>query len=102
MRPGDDRQSVTLDDQVAAIVELVDGAEWPVVLVGHSIGCAVVWAAVDARADKVAHAVLVGGFPTADGRRIAPWFEPVDGELPLPDLAEFDDADLRDLDEQQL
>ena len=102
MRPGDDRRSVTLDDQVGAIVGVVDDAAGPVVLVGHSMGCAVVWAAVDARVDAVAHAVLVGGFPTADGARIAPWFEPVDGELPLPDLSEFDEADLRDLDEQQL
>ena len=101
-RRSDDRTTVGLEDQVRAVVDAVDAATGPVVLVGHSLGCAVVWAAVDARADKVARAVLVGGFPTADGARIGPWFEPVDGEVPLPDFSDFDDADLRDLDDQQL
>jgi uncharacterized damage-inducible protein DinB len=83
-------------------VAAIDAAAVPVALVGVSAGCGVVWAAVDARPEQVATAVLVGGFPTPDGARIADEF-PVEGaDLPLPEWSAFEEADLTDLDETAL
>jgi pimeloyl-ACP methyl ester carboxylesterase len=54
---------------------------------------------VDARPDRVARAVYVGGFPTGDGDAVADGFPVESGEVPLPDWAAFEDEDLVDLDE---
>lgn len=94
-----DRSTVTLDDHVAAIVAAIDAASGPVVLVGHSIGADLVWAAVDRRPGRVARAILVGGIPGGDGSTLVSGYTPVDGEVPLPDWSEFDDAELDGLDE---
>lgn len=102
MRSGDDPAGVGLAEHVSAVVTAVDAAQDQVVLVGHSAACGVVWAAADARPGRVTRVVMVAGFPTADGDRIAPWFDPVDGVVPLPDLDELDEADLRDLTDEQL
>jgi pimeloyl-ACP methyl ester carboxylesterase len=101
MAAGDDRTEVGLAEQVGAVVDVIDTCDGPVVVVGHSAGCGIAHAAVDARPDRVARAVHVAGFPTGDGRSIAPWFQPVAGEVPMPDLADLDETDLRGLDEQQ-
>jgi uncharacterized damage-inducible protein DinB len=80
-------------------VAAIDAAEGPLAVVGHSAGCGVAWAAVDARPDRVAAAVLIGGFPTPDGGRIADDF-PVEGaDLVLPDWSAYEEADLTDMDE---
>jgi len=95
-----DRSSISLADHVAAVVEAIDAAPGEqVVLVGHSASAGIVYAAADARPDRVARLILVGGFPAADGTPLLRGFEPVGGELPLPDWSEFDEADLRDLGE---
>jgi pimeloyl-ACP methyl ester carboxylesterase len=95
-----DRSSITLHDHVAAVVAAIDAIPTgKVVVVGHSGGCGIAWAAVDARPDRVARAVLVGGFPSPGGGTIADAFAATNGEVPLPDFAEFDDADLVGLDE---
>lgn len=94
-----DRSIVSLRDAVDAIVTAIDACPEPVLLVGHSAGCGMAWAAVDARPEHVAHAVLVGGFPSPDGGALADGFAATDGEIPLPDFATFDDADLGDLDD---
>ncbi|GAA5206806.1 alpha/beta fold hydrolase [Microbacterium kyungheense] len=95
-----DRSSISLADHVAAVVEAIDAAPGEqVVLVGHSASAGIVYAAADARPDRVAHLILVGGFPAAHGTPLLRGFEPVGGELPLPDWSEFDEADLRDLGE---
>src|SRR3954465_13956510 len=57
-----DRASITIDDHVAAVVAAIDAAEGPVILVGHSAGSGIASAAVDARPDRVARAIYVGGF----------------------------------------
>ena len=51
-----DRSRVTLRDHVDAVVEAIDAcaAAGQVVLVGHSGGCGIAHAAVDARPDRVA------------------------------------------------
>lgn len=97
MLPGADRSKITLRDHVDAIVAEIDLCDGKVVLVGHSVGCGVCHAAVDARPDRVARAIYVGGFPTADGESLADF--PADkGEIPLPDWSAFGEEDLRDLD----
>ncbi|HVU91300.1 MAG TPA: alpha/beta fold hydrolase, partial [Jatrophihabitans sp.] len=95
----DDRSGIGLSTHVEAVVAAIDAAEGPVAVVGHSAGCGVAWAAVDARPDRVAAVVLIGGFPTPDGGRIADDF-PVEGaDLVLPDWSAYEEADLTDMDE---
>ena len=98
-----DRSEVTLGDHVAAVVaavDAVDPAEGKVVLVGHSAGAAIAHAAVDARPDRIARAVYIGGFPTGDGDALADGFPAVNGEVPLPEWEAFEDEDLTDLDDE--
>lgn len=94
-----DRSGIGVADQIAAVVAAIDAAEAPVLLVGHSLGCAIAWGALDARFDRVGKAAYVGGWPAPSGRPLAAGFATEGADLPLPDWAEFDDADLRDLDE---
>jgi pimeloyl-ACP methyl ester carboxylesterase len=97
-----DRSEITLADQVAAVVAVIDASrpDQKVLLVGHSAGCGIAYAALDRRARRVARAVYIGGFPTPHGQTVAGGFRTEGGDLPLPDFADFDDADLTDLDEQ--
>ncbi len=92
-----DRSAVTRADCVDAIVSAIDSTDGPVVVVGHSMGAGLAYAAVDARPDRVAHAIYIGGFPDAHGS--ASEFPSENGEIPLFDWSDFDEADLRDLDE---
>jgi len=98
-----DRSGITLGDHVRAVVEAIDRVEGQVLLVGHSVGAGIAHAAVDARPDRVARAVYVGGFPGPDGRPLLTGLPAHDGEVPMPDWAEvgeqanivdFDDAGL--------
>jgi pimeloyl-ACP methyl ester carboxylesterase len=97
-----DRSRITLRDHVAAVVREIDAChpDEKVVLVGHSAGCGICHAAVDARPDRVARAVYVGGFPTGDGDSLVEGFKADNGEVPLPDWSNFGDEDLAGLDEQ--
>ena len=95
-----DRSAITLRDHVASVVEAIDAVRGPVVLVGHSAGCGVAYAAVDARPDHVARAIYVAGFPTADGDHLAGGFATDGSDLPMPDWSEFDAADLVDMDDE--
>lgn len=97
-----DRSGITLDDHVAAVVAAIDDADGPVVLVGHSAGSGIASAAVDARPDRVARAIYVGGFPSSDGDPLLNGYDAVNGEVPMPDFGEFSDDDLKDLDEAAL
>jgi pimeloyl-ACP methyl ester carboxylesterase len=97
-----DRSQITLRDHVNAVTEVIDSitsAGGTVVLVGHSAGGAIAHAALDARPDRVARVIYVGGFPTGDGDALAADLPATDGEVPLPDWAGFDDEELVDLDE---
>jgi pimeloyl-ACP methyl ester carboxylesterase len=98
-----DRSGITLRDHVDAVVQVIDSldpADGEVVLVGHSGGCGIAHAAVDARPDRIARAVYVGGFPTGDGGAIADAYPAENGEVPLPDWSAFEDGDLVDLDDE--
>jgi pimeloyl-ACP methyl ester carboxylesterase len=94
-----DRSKITLSDHVEAVVAEIDSVDGQVVLVGHSAGAGIASIALDARPDRVARAIYVGGFPAADGAPLVDGFTAVNGEIPLPDWSDFDDADLTDLDE---
>ena len=92
--------SATIDDQHDAVVAAVDAAG-PVVVVGHSAACTLAWMAAAARPDKVAHVVMIGGFPSSDGDAYADFFPAADGVVPFPGWEPFDGPDAADLDEQQ-
>ena len=102
---GADRSGIRLRDHVDAVVAAIDSVAEPdgrVVVVGHSVGPAIAYAAVDARPNRVARAVYVGGFPIGDGDALAADFAAEDGEVPLPDWSEFESEDLADLDDTAL
>ncbi len=96
---GDGTTAATLDDQIAAVAAAVDAAPGPVVVVGHSAACSLAWLAADARPQRVAAAVLIGGFPSADGELYADFFPPVDGVVLFPGWGPFEGPDAADLDE---
>jgi pimeloyl-ACP methyl ester carboxylesterase len=97
---GDGTTSATLDDQVAAVLAAVDAASDKPLVVGHSAACTLAWLAADARPEKVAKIVLIGGFPSADGETYANFFEPTDGVMPFPGWEPFEGPDSADLDEE--
>jgi pimeloyl-ACP methyl ester carboxylesterase len=97
---GDGSASATLDDQVAAVLAAVDSASGKPVVVGHSAACTLAWLAADARPERVAQAVLIGGFPSADGKPYADFFEMKDGVMPFPGWGPFEGPDSADLDEE--
>lgn len=97
---GDGSTSATLDDQVAAVLAAVDSAADRPMVVGHSAACTLAWLAADARPDRVASVVMVGGFPSPDGKPYADMFELTDGGMPFPGWGPFEGPDSVDLDEQ--
>lgn len=92
-----DRSDISRQDHVDAIVAAIDAASDPVVLVGHSLAAALAHAAVDARPNRILRAIYIGGFPSGHG--VAEEFPAENGEIFLFDWADFDETDLRDLDE---
>lgn len=94
----DDRAGIGLADHVGAVVDVIDGTDRPVVLVGHSGGGAIAHAAADARPERVARVVYVDAAPLGDGAVINDELPVVDGEIPLPDWSMFSEEDLIDLD----
>ncbi len=97
---GDGSTSATLDDQVASVLAATDATSGPTMVVGHSAACTLAWLAADARPDKVAKVVLIGGFPSADGATYADFFDVRDGVMPFPGWGPFDGPDSADLDEE--
>lgn len=91
----------TLADQHEAVLAAVDAAVGAVVVVGHSAAGTLAWMAADARPDKVARVVMIGGFSSSDGQAYADFFEVADGVMPFPGWGPFEGADSADLDEQQ-
>jgi pimeloyl-ACP methyl ester carboxylesterase len=94
----DGSNSATLADQVAAVLETVDGADTPVV-VGHSAACTLAWMVADQRPDAIDSVVMIGGFPAADGESYADFFPSVDGVMAFPGWEPFEGPDSADLDE---
>ena len=96
----DGAASATLDDQVAAVLAAVDSASGTPMVVGHSAAATLAWMAADARPEKVAKVLLIGGFPSADGEPYADFFEVKDGVMAFPGWGPFEGADSADLDEE--
>jgi len=92
--------TATLADQHAAVVAAVDAAAGTVVVVGHSAACTLAWMAADARPDKVARVMMIGGFSSGDGEEYASFFEIAEGVMPFPGWEPFDGPDSADLDDQ--
>jgi pimeloyl-ACP methyl ester carboxylesterase len=97
---GDGSASAALEDQVAAVVAAVDAASGRPMVVGHSAASSLAWLAADARPQRVAKVVFIGGFPTSDGKQYADFFEVVGGVMPFPGWGPFEGPDSADLDEQ--
>ncbi len=98
-----DRSGVTLADHVAAVVAALDESEAPVLLVSHSAGCGIAHAALDARPDRVAHHVQIGGFPSGTGEALLAGLPAVDGEVPMPDWVEMgEEANVSDFEPDEL
>lgn len=97
--PDADRSGITLADHVAAVVEVVDEADGPVMLVGHSAASALVYCAADARPDKVSRLVYVGGFPSGDGEQFMKGLTADGDGVPFPGWAAFEGPDSADIDE---
>lgn len=95
-----DRSGIGLREHIDAVVAAVDSFDEPVALVGHSGGGAVAHGVADARPDRIARVVYVDAGPLADGDAINDELPVVDGEIPLPDWSEFEEADLVDLDDE--
>jgi pimeloyl-ACP methyl ester carboxylesterase len=93
--------TATVDDQHAAVLAAVDAAAGKVVVVGHSAASTLAWMAADARPDKVAGVMMIGGFPSGDGELYANYFEPADGVVPFPGWEPFEGPDSADLDESE-
>jgi pimeloyl-ACP methyl ester carboxylesterase len=104
MSPGEDRMLIGIQDHVDALVAAIDAQDPsdPVVLIGHSGGGAVAHAALDARPDRVSHVIYVASEPISDGGCINDELPVLNGEVPLPDWAFFDDDMLLDMDTQLL
>ncbi len=96
-----DGVSAGLADQVAAVVGAVDDSaarSEGVVVVGHSAATSLAWMAVDARPERVAAVVLIGGFPGADGEPYAGFAEVRQGWSVFPGWEPFEGPDADDLD----
>ncbi|MFN4002436.1 alpha/beta fold hydrolase [Microcella sp.] len=100
-RPGDtELAGIGLRDHVDAVLEVVDGLDGPVALVGHSGGGTIAWAVADARPARIARVVTVDAIPMPAGTCINDEL-PVEGDaVPLPDWSLFEDEDLVDLDDE--
>ena len=68
-------------------------------VVGHSAACSLAWLAADRRPEKVAEVVLIGGFPSEDGKPYADFFEIQGGVMPFPGWEPFEGPDSADLDD---
>lgn len=89
--------SATLEDQLAAVLTVVDTARAPVV-VGHSAASTLAWMVADRRPDSVRRVVMIGGFPESDGSRYADFFPVTEGVMPFPGWEPFEGPDAADLD----
>lgn len=103
------RATVTLADQVADVIAVVDSLSAPesdtndsttlIAIVAHSGGGPIAHAVADARPQALARIVYVDTVPLPPGMPINDELPVVDGEIPLPDWSIFDDEDLVDLTE---
>jgi pimeloyl-ACP methyl ester carboxylesterase len=102
-----DRSHITLDDHVGAVVAAIDRVDpaAKVVLVGHSHGGVLAYAASDRRPERIAHLVYLASEPHVADEPYAEGegggWPTDDGEVPLPAWGFFDDEMTADLDDEQ-
>lgn len=100
-----DRSAIGVTEQVDSIVAEIDrvgdGSATDIVLVGHSGGGPLSYAATSLRPERVARTIYVDSWPLGPGQAIAPDMTPADGEVELLEWDDFDDADLIDLTDEQ-
>ncbi|WP_285113667.1 alpha/beta hydrolase [Leifsonia sp. fls2-241-R2A-40a] len=100
-----DRSAIGVREHVDAIVRSIDEVGDPsardVVLVGHSGGGPLAYAATDARPERIARVVYVDSWPLGPDGVVAGDLVGVDGEVELPEWDDFEDADLIDLTDEQ-
>ncbi|MFJ4222519.1 alpha/beta fold hydrolase [Curtobacterium luteum] len=92
------RSGDSLDEQVAALVALLDEvatAEEPVVLAGHSGAGPVAAMAADQRPSLVAHLLYVDTFPGPEGGCVNDELPVVDGVVPLPSWDVWEEPTVR-------
>ena len=97
---GADRAGVTRQQHVDAVVSAIDavGGDAQVLLVGHSMGGVLAWAAAAARLDRVAGVVFLASEPGIPEQSESMF--PVEGDdVPLPPWDFFDDEMVEDLDD---
>lgn len=97
---GDGNASANFADQRAAVISAVDAAKENPLVVGHSAACTLAWIAADARPEKVASTVLIGGFPSNNAELYADFFAMTNGEMLFPGWQQFEGPDSADLDAQ--
>jgi len=99
-----DRSAIHLGHHVDAVVAAIDAVpgDAPVVLVGHSAGGGLVYAASDRRPERVARVVYVDSGPFAEGQAVNADLstDVVDHDLPAWDA--FEDQDLVGFDDELL
>ena len=96
-----DRSGVTRQDHVDAVVTAIDDVpgDAKVLLVGHSMGGVLAWAAADARLERVAGVVFLASEPGIPDPSESMF--PVDGDdVPLPAWDFFDAEMVDDLDDE--
>ncbi len=97
--PDADRSGVGRQDHVDAVTAAIDAATGPVLLVGHSMGGVLCWAAADARLDRVAGVVFLASEPGIPEQSDS-MFPVAGSDVPLPAWEFFDAEMVEDLDDQ--
>ena len=97
----DGNAEATLDDQLEAVLRVVDACEGKPLVVGHSAACTLASLVADRRAGAVAGIALIGGDPGEDGEKYAAFFDLVDGTMPFPGWEPFEGSDSADLTDAQ-
>ncbi|PUB25606.1 pimeloyl-ACP methyl ester carboxylesterase [Promicromonospora sp. AC04] len=94
-----DRSGIHLSDHVAAVVAAIDAVPEPaeVVLVGHSAGGGLAYAASGLRPERVARVLYVDSGPLAEGQAIDASLAADVVDHRLPPWEKFEDEDLVDL-----
>ena len=63
---GDGVAASDLEGQLAEVVRTADATDGLAPAVGHSAYAAIAWMATDARPDRIARVVMIGGLPSGD------------------------------------
>ena len=97
--PARESRDIGMAEWIDATVAVIDRLDGEIALVGHSGGGNVVYGALDARPDRIAHLVFLDTFPQGDGGSISE-LPVVAGVVPFPGWEFFDEEEVGDLDAQ--